>query len=240
MSIAATDGAVVVDPYADQRSIESGFRRNRFKHILALIDQALADNDSIDILDLGGRELYWDIGAEALAERAGRVRIHLVNLPSDLQKITNTELFLSYTGDAADPRLLSGQQFDLVHSNSVIEHVGDWEQIKRFAANVRRLGTRYFVQTPNFWFPLEPHFRTPGFQWLPAAVRARMLQRRRLGFYERQPDYDEARNIIDSVHLLRRGQMATLFPDAEIHMERVFGLPKSIMAWRGNQATGQR
>ena len=76
-------------------------------------------------------------------------------------------------GDACDPKLFEGRRFDFVHSNSVIEHVGDDEQIRRFARNTRRLGDRYYMQTPDYWFPYEPHFRFPGFP-MAAGLRARL------------------------------------------------------------------
>ncbi|WP_306119234.1 MULTISPECIES: SAM-dependent methyltransferase [unclassified Roseitalea] len=230
MSSIAIQTPSIADPYKNPGSIENRFRRGRFAHIRSLIEDALAERGRVDILDLGGRELYWDIGREFLDAHRGRIRIHLVNLEEDCQPVSRSELFTAQAGDACDRRLLEGRRFDLVHSNSVIEHVGDDERIGRFAENVRRLGARYYVQTPNFWFPLEPHFRVPGYQWLPAHLRTRMLQARRLGFYRRQRSYDDARAIVDSVRLLRPRTMARLFPEADIRMETVLGLPKSIMA----------
>lgn len=48
-------------------------------------------------------------------------------------------------------------EFDAVFSNSVIEHVGDYEAQRQMANEIMRVGKRYFVQTPNFYFPIEPH-----------------------------------------------------------------------------------
>ena len=70
-------------------------------------------------------------------------------------------------GDAVDMPGISDGAFDVVFSNSVIEHVETYENQRRMAAEIRRVGRRYFVQTPNRHFPLEPHFLVPGFQLLP-------------------------------------------------------------------------
>ena len=56
--------------------------------------------------------------------------------------------------------------FPIVFSNSVIEHVPKGLQ-PAFAREIRRVGDRYFVQTPNRWFPIEPHYQMPFVHFLP-------------------------------------------------------------------------
>ena len=50
--------------------------------------------------------------------------------------------------------------FDLVWSNAVIEHVGDFERQRQFAGEVRRVSGRYFVTSPWRGFPVELHYKT--------------------------------------------------------------------------------
>ena len=58
--------------------------------------------------------------------------------------------------------------FDWVFSNAVIEHVGDRTIQQRMAAEIRRVSKLgYFVSTPNWWFPLDPHSLVPFYHWLP-------------------------------------------------------------------------
>lgn len=101
------------------------------------------------------------------------------------------------------------------------------------ALEIRRVGKRYFVQTPNYYFPVEPHFLVPGFQFLPVDARARMLNSFDLGWTKREPHLARARAVVDSVKLLRRKDVATCFPDAAIYDERYCGLSKSFIAYSG-------
>jgi hypothetical protein len=140
--------------------------------------------------------------------------------------------FSSLSGDARDLCHLDDLSFDLVHSNSVIEHVGLWRDQYRMAQEVRRLGPRYFVQTPNFWFPVEPHFRMPFIHWLPEPWRASLVMRRACGFYPLARSCDEAHRILDDARLIDARAMTALFPDAVIERERFAGFTKSLIAIR--------
>ncbi|WP_274627494.1 class I SAM-dependent methyltransferase [Arvimicrobium flavum] len=219
------------NPHANRDSLEFGFRSKRFVAVQRLIQKVLDERGSCDIVDLGGTELYWLIGDEFLQRNRGRINITLVNL--ELEAVDDQAMFASMVGNATDLSLMAGRTFDLVHSNSTIEHVGNLDDMARFASNVRRLAPRYYVQTPNFWFPYEPHFRFPGFQYLPEFVRVALLRRFSLGFFHKVPDRAEATDIIQHHRLIGAGQMRSLFPDATVTFEKVMTLNKSIIAIRG-------
>ena len=112
-------------------------------------------------------------------------------------------------------------EFPIVFSNSVIEHVPKDLQ-PRFAAEVDRVSHRYFVQTPNRYFPIEPHYQLPFFQFLPGSVQRWMNRHFTLGWREK--------GFWEDVQLLSARDLQRLFPGAEIHRERFFGLTKSLMA----------
>jgi hypothetical protein len=218
----------VRDPYKNPKSIEFTFRSKRFLQVQKLIEEILDDQDYCHVLDLGGSEKYWLIGKDFI--EANRHRLHFTIINPEVQESVDHSLFSFSVGDACSPDLLKGRKFDLVHSNSVIEHVGDETAMRNFATNTRRLGKKFYMQTPNYWFAYEPHFRFPGFQWLPAHVRAFMMTKMRLGFFARQNSYQEAKWHVDSIKLLSARQVAKLFPGAQIKRERFLGLSKSIMA----------
>lgn len=105
-------------------------------------------------------------------------------------------------------------QFDLVYCSSVIEHVRP-EDRPAFAAEVRRVGKAWLVQTPAYSFPIEPHALLPLAHWLPPALRRRYW---RLGAAQ---DWEE-------ISLLRRGELEALFGPARA--ERIGPLVKSWIA----------
>ena len=214
--------------YDDPNSLASRFRRARMRHVTALIEAIFAERSACRIVDLGGRPDYWRAIDRSLLE-ACKVTVTTVNL--EPQAAVDDPMFDQRTGDACAFDA-ADHSFDLAHSNSVVEHVGDWQQMERFAAETRRLAPRYYVQTPYFWFPVEPHFSAPLFHWLPEATRARLLLRRAHGFAPKAADMGEAMRLVQHARLLDRGMMAHLFPDAAIEAETVLGLTKSLMAIR--------
>jgi SAM-dependent methyltransferase len=107
--------------------------------------------------------------------------------------------------------------FAIAYSNSLVEHLDPADR-PRFAAEIRRVAGRYWVQTPNRYFPIEPHVLLPGFQFLPEAARRRLW---RLGM---------PRTPYEPIELLGANQLRELFPDAVILRERFAGLTKSLIA----------
>jgi SAM-dependent methyltransferase len=60
--------------------------------------------------------------------------------------------------------------FDVVWSNAVLEHAGDRDRQLHFVREIARVGARAFITTPNRYFPVEVHTRTPLLHLLPAPV----------------------------------------------------------------------
>lgn len=201
------------------------FRAKRFKTFLDLLDRTGIEDRPIRILDIGGTETYW----QALSDLWGgrKLDITLVNLDVEPR---DEGIFHHRPGDAT-ALSYEDNSFDVVHSNSVIEHVGHWPEMARMAGEVRRLAPRYYLQTPNFWFPVEPHYRSLFYHWLPESTRAAMLVKKRRGF-RTAPDFDTAMRDIQTVVLLTADQMKVLFPDGTLIRERVGPFTKSLIMMR--------
>lgn len=212
-------------------SLVSRFRRARSRRVVALIEAIHAEKGAVRIIDLGGEAEYWRLFDPDML-RAKGVHVTLVN-PFGTGQVWDEALFTAVEGDACHLPQYADDSFDLVHSNSVIEHVGDWLRMEAFAAECRRLAPRYYVQTPYFWFPVEPHFSALFFHWRSEQSRARALMRRPHGFSEKAADVGAAMRDVQHARLLDKTQFRFLYPDAAHHDEKVGPLTKSVIAVRG-------
>ena len=137
--------------------------------------------------------------------------------------------------------------FDIVYSNSVIEHVtheiSQYPQVEKkriwkinsnkefrknalknqnkFAKEIIRLGKNYFVQTPYKHFPIESHSWLPFVQYLPRPILISSIKILNLFWIKKtQPDWN----------LLLMSDMKKFFPDSKIIQEKRLGFIKSIMS----------
>lgn len=202
------------------------FRRKRFEIVLDLLKKVSVGKSKVRVLDIGGTTDYWDEVKPLWSDLPLEITLVNVNAPS-----SDEPPYFLRGGDACQ-LAFPDHHFDLVHSNSVIEHVGHWKDISAMASEVRRLAPRFYVQTPAFEFPLEPHYRTLFFHWYSESRRAAMLVAKGRGFTPQKPDLGAAMEHVQSVNLLTARDMRFLFPDAQLRSERVLGLTKSHIAVR--------
>ena len=92
--------------------------------------------------------------------------------------------------------------FQVVYSNSVIEHLGSWENQEDFAKECRRVGVSYYVQTPNRHFFFEPHLLTPFIHWLPHRFQARLLRHFTVWGLITKPTPEYCEALLDELRLL--------------------------------------
>jgi hypothetical protein len=186
------------------------------------------DIEELRVLDLGGTLKSWRLSPKMPRE------LTMLNPDrndrSDEQVGACSARYL--VGDAcALPLEVTREEFDLVFSNSVIEHVGGHAQRLAFAESVHQAAPRSWVQTPYRYFPIEPHFVFPGAQFMPLKVRAQLPLRWTFGNVHRDDPLAAVR-AAQKIDLLSITDMRAYFPDADLVLERVLGVPKSIIMVR--------
>jgi hypothetical protein len=206
---------------------KNAFRLERMRRLMSLVDDILVSQDVCSIIDVGGTMAYW-ISAEPIWA-SKNISVLIVNLGNSRERHPKLAQTI---GDACDLQNVPDRAFDLAHSNSVIEHVGRWSEKKRMAREISRVADHYFVQTPAMWFPIEPHYRAPFVHWLPAQLRAQLVMRRQMGFYQKAATLDEAMTAVEDAELVSFSEMQALFPDASIEREKFLGMTKSLIAIR--------
>ena len=235
------------------KSASRWMRRRRWD----LLSGRFPNLSEMRVIDLGGL-------ADAWCDAPLRPReLVVLNVPSwssravsSQDRIGPTTVVRHVAGDACNPpEELLRERFDLVHCNSVIEHVGGHQRRIDLANAIYQLGDHHWVQTPYRYFPIEAHTLFPGLQFLPMGLRARAARRWPVGNMLRfSPDWPQTaeraaslsadapgrplRELspeyavlgLQSIELLSMTEMQAYFPTSEILHERVLGVTKSLIA----------
>lgn len=118
--------------------------------------------------------------------------------------------------------------FDVAYSNAVIEHVGGREEQKKFASEVRRVAKRYFISTPNRWYPFEFHLRLPFVTLLPGDLylKAGSIVR----FNHMQQKYMWFTGEVTGLELLSEKRLLQYFPDALMIKSKITFMSETLIA----------
>ena len=180
-------------------------RRKKFINLTHL-------RNGMKILDLGGEPYFWeDLPLDC--------EIICLNISESISNLKNVKC-VKYNGTQIP---FENKSFDMVHSNSVIEHVGDFASQLRFASEIKRVGKGYWIQVPNWNFPYEPHARFPFFQFLPHGLRLWISRRWKYSFYKTED--------LLCIRLLTKSELKYLFNNPLIYAEKLGFLTKSICAY---------
>lgn len=206
------------------RSLGEYSRKRRW----ALLERLFPELSAWRIVDLGGTASTW------LRAPTRPAHVMIVNMTESELGLPPTPVRWLYglVADACDPpEELLAQPFDFVFSNSLIEHVGGHARRRRLAEVVEELAPRHWVQTPYRYFPIEPHWLFPGFQFLPVAAQAWLSLRWPLMHTRAATPRIAMGNVLE-VELLSKAEMTYYFPHSRIIAERVGPLVKSLVAVR--------
>ena len=172
------------------------------------------------ILDIGGTAAFWQ-GLD--------LNVTLLNKEAPPAAADGGLPYVE--GDAVRIPFADGS-FDVAFSNSMIEHLHTLDNQRAAAGEANRVGRRLWIQTPNKWFPFEPHFLTPFVHWLPASWRRRLVRNFTVWGLVTRPDPEYARRVVDEIRLLSAAELRELFPACEIRRERFLGMTKSLIVVR--------
>jgi hypothetical protein len=212
-------------------SLSTKLRQKRFTLFESFIDQHYGLNppSCLRIIDVGGRPTMWEKDILFQKERLANLKVEVT--------VVNIKLFQSrlphikcYVGDAKDMKKFKDKEFDVAFSNSLIEHVGKYDDQLAVAKEIMRIGKTYFVQTPNRYFPIEPHFLFPFFQFLPRQIKIWLVTNFELG-RGKAKNIDKAIRMVDSIQLLTGKELLSLFPGSALLKEKFFGWTKSFIVY---------
>lgn len=213
----------------DPKSISARIRAYRIRQFDRYATNSGIKNASV--LDLGGTFNYWKMNAPFISK--GLIKsIDIVNTSINekrTESIAGMTVHL-YSGNALDRTSLQWVHYDIVHSNSVIEHVGNLRLQKRMADLIREIGEYYWIQTPAKSFPLEPHFYFPFFAYLPLSIRTLLHMKLNLGFKLKNSIWLESRMECEETRLLTKTEFKHLFKEGHILEEKLIGMCKSYIA----------
>jgi hypothetical protein len=210
-------------PSDNPDSLGAKFRNQRQKDFEDLFFLNFSKNDPIRILDVGGASYFWD---NSSLPSLPNIEIVLLNLRKEETKHPKIR---SVVGDATNMSDFEENSFDLVFSNSVIEHLYTWENQVRMANEIMRVGRNHFIQTPNRTFPVEAHYAIPFAQYLPHNLLYFFLTKTKLSRLQKW-DPKDAQQYLNEIRLLDQKEMRQLFPDSKMYLEKFMGMIKSISA----------
>jgi hypothetical protein len=212
---------------ADNSNADSMAGRMRAKRFLAFLALTRdCPKQRVSVLDVGGAEQTW---TSNWTKECDRLDITLLN--PHMAKTSGKLPIRAIIGDGRDIAA-ADRSYDFAYSNSVIEHVGTFDDQRRMAFEIQRVSIGYFVQTPYRFFPLEPHFQFPFWAQLPISLQTELHSRFTLGWMKAEPNRQKALEDLKHIRLLTAKEVRQLFPTGEIKKEKFGPLIKSLMAVR--------
>lgn len=169
------------------------------------------------VLDVGGTPSFW----RKVGVTPKLTILNVGDAPSGCE--------FRYVRGSACKLPFPDKSFDIVFSNSMIEHLGSWDNQVLAAQEMERVGKGLWVQTPSRSFPIEPHFLTPFVHWLPAQIMKKVLPYTLAGLLWKLSKHN-ADALAKEIRLLSKSEVHLLFPRCDLIMENVAGMTKSIIA----------
>lgn len=201
------------------------WKERRFRRFVAIILPQTDDR----LLDIGGYPFNWFSRGNIISQ------VDVMNLelaPIEGSLPVGAPEIRAIAGDARATGFPDAS-YDIVFSNSVIEHVGTLEDQMAFAREARRIGRKLWIQTPARSCPIEPHYLGLAIHWFPTNWHVPLARWTSVRGLTGSATVDDLREIARHTRLMSKREFTAIFPDCDIWTERLLGIiPKSYVAIR--------
>ncbi|MCW8966898.1 MAG: methyltransferase domain-containing protein, partial [Candidatus Pacearchaeota archaeon] len=120
----------------------------------------------------------------------------------------------------------ANNSFDWVHSNAVLEHVGNDSQQEAFIRELYRVSSKgVMMTTPDRYFPFDLHTSLPLIHWLPKPIHRLLLKMIGLKELAREEDL----NLIGKSNAKRLGY--TITHATYVKNVKLFGWSSNLLIW---------
>lgn len=137
-------------------------RKNKFDQFIQLVKPT--PNDTVLEVGITNRE-YSPVANFLVKHYPYRNRITALGL-GDISEFEDEYPDINTVSYDGKIMPFEDKQFDIAHSNAVIEHVGSLERQSFFMKDIIRVSKRGMITTPNKFFPLEIHTKIPFLHWM--------------------------------------------------------------------------
>ncbi len=208
----------MIDIYSMYAAFSFSFRRKRMKIFVNLFNPLKGKR----ILDVGG-----NVFNQFLPKHKPKLTVLNIKFPKELGLYEKNNVEFILGNGLCLP--FKDNSFDIIYSNSVIEHLGTWKNQMQFAKEIIRVGKNIFIQTPNKYFFIEPHLLTPFIHYLPKRIQRKLLRNFTIwGLIARPSQQYCMDHIINEIRLLSCNELRRLFPSCHITRERFVFFTKSF------------
>jgi len=203
---------------------------------LELFKKIICPTEQMRVLDVGAEiNPNSDRGLQLIDSYPWKSKVFAINTSAEHIKLIKKHYpeIEAVVGDARDLPW-PDKYFDAVYCNAVIEHVGDFENQKKMATEIVRVGKRWLVTTPNRWFPFEFHLRLPFVTWFPGNAYLWAGRVIRYNHVRQKYVFGAKRS---GIRLMSVGELKKCFPRSKIIKQRVTFMAETLIVVGGDIKT---
>lgn len=188
----------------------------------------------ISLMKPGPQDKILDVGVSPFYGRGTNFLELWYPYPENITALTNDESqkFKDFNKHFPKVKLVFGDgknldfsdnYFDITFCNAVVEHVGDYDNQRKFINEIVRVSKKSFITTPNYWFPVDSHTLIPFAHWLPWKIKFWVYKKLKREYWA----------SIEHLNLLTLKKFISLFPNnvkVKIYKQKILGITSNLIA----------